>query len=315
MTALAPHIPVLLDEVVDALAIAPGERHVDATFGAGGYTRAMLAQGAAVIAFDRDPDAVAEGQTLVADTGDRLILIEAPFSALDREIETRDLAPVDGVTMDIGVSSMQLDRADRGFSFQSDGPLDMRMSQDGPTAADFVNTADEVEIADVLYLYGEERQSRRGARAIVAARPITRTAALAAVVRKALGHKPHDKKDPATRTFQAIRIHLNRELEELADGLAAAERVLKPGGRLAVVTFHSLEDRLVKRFLRIRSGAAPGGSRHLPQTQAAPAPSFERVGRAVRASDGEIERNPRARSATLRVARRTANAAWTGEAA
>src|SRR3546814_1728292 len=147
---------------------------------------------------------------------------------------------------------MQIDRADRGFSFQSDGPLDRRMSQDGPTAADFVNTADEAEIADVLYLAGEERQARRVAAAIVAARPITRTGALAAVVRKALGHKPHDKKDPATRTFQAIRIHLNRELEELADGLAAAERVLKPGGRLAVVTFHSLEDRLVKRFLRIR---------------------------------------------------------------
>ncbi|MCM8730719.1 16S rRNA (cytosine(1402)-N(4))-methyltransferase RsmH [Hephaestia sp. GCM10023244] len=315
MTALAPHTPVLLAEVIDALAIAPGERHVDATFGAGGYTRAMLAAGGAVIAFDRDPDAIADGQTLVAQSGDGLILIEAPFSALDREIEARGLAPVDGVTMDIGVSSMQLDRAERGFSFQSDGPLDMRMSQDGPTAADFVNTADEAEIADVLYLYAEERQSRRVARAIVAARPITRTAALAAVVRKALGHKPHDKKDPATRTFQAIRIHLNRELDELAEGLAAAERVLKPGGRLAVVTFHSLEDRLVKRFLRIRSGAAPGGSRHLPQVQETVAPSFEHVARPVRPGAEEIERNPRARSATLRVARRTANAAWTGEAA
>ncbi|HVI99606.1 MAG TPA: 16S rRNA (cytosine(1402)-N(4))-methyltransferase RsmH [Sphingomonas sp.] len=315
MTAPSPHIPVLLDAVIDALAIVPGERHVDATFGAGGYSRAMVAEGATVIAFDRDPDAIAEGRTLVDENGGRLILIEAPFSALDSEIGARGLAPVDGVTMDIGVSSMQLDRADRGFSFQADGPLDMRMSRDGPTAADFVNTADEAEIADVLYLYGEERQSRRVARAIVAARPIERTAELAAVVRKALGHKPHDKKDPATRTFQAIRIHLNRELGELADGLAAAERVLKPGGRLAVVTFHSLEDRLVKRFLRIRSGAAPGGSRHLPQARVPAAPSFEAVGRAVRPGDDEIARNPRARSATLRTARRTANAAWTGEAA
>jgi 16S rRNA (cytosine1402-N4)-methyltransferase len=315
MTEAAPHVPVLLDEVLDALAIVPGERHVDATFGAGGYTRAMLDRGAEVIAFDRDPDAIAEGQAVVDEAGGRLILVEAPFSALDREAEARGVAPVDGVTMDIGVSSMQLDRAERGFSFQADGPLDMRMSRDGPTAADFVNTADEADIADVLYLYGEERQSRRVARAIVAARPITRTSELARVVRKALGHKPHDKKDPATRTFQAIRIHLNRELDELEQGLAAAERVLKPGGRLAIVTFHSLEDRLVKRFLRTRSGAAPGGSRHLPQVQPEAAPSFEQIGRAVRPSEEEVERNPRARSATLRVARRTANAAWTGEAA
>ncbi len=315
MTAAAPHVPVLLDEVLDALAITPGERHVDATFGAGGYTRAMLARGAEVIAFDRDPDAIAEGQVLADEADGALILVEAPFSALDGEIAARGLAPVDGVTMDIGVSSMQLDRAERGFSFQADGPLDMRMSREGPTAADFVNTADEGEIADVLYLYGEERQSRRVARAIVAARPITRTSELARAVRKALGHKPHDKKDPATRTFQAIRIHLNRELDELEQGLAAAERVLKPGGRLAVVTFHSLEDRLVKRFLRVRSGAAPGGSRHLPQARPEAAPSFEQVGRAVRPGNDEVERNPRARSATLRVARRTANAAWTGEAA
>ena len=186
----------------------------------------------------------------------------------------------------------------------------MRMSQAGETAADFVNEADEQEIADVLYQYGEEPRSRQVAKAIVAARPLTRTAELANVVRKALGYRPHDKKDPATRTFQAIRIHLNRELDELAAGLAAAERVLKPGGRLAVVTFHSLEDRMVKRFLRERSGAAPGGSRHLPQTGAVAAPSFETVGRAVRAGEAEIARNPRARSATLRVARRTAAAPW-----
>jgi 16S rRNA (cytosine1402-N4)-methyltransferase len=217
--------------------------------------------------------------------------------------------------MDIGVSSMQLDQAERGFSFQGDGPLDMRMSQSGESAADFLNTADEGEIADVLYLYGEEPRSRRVARAIVSARPLTRTSELATVVRKALGHKPHDKKDPATRTFQAVRIHINRELGELADGLAAAERVLKPGGRLAVVTFHSLEDRLVKHFLRERSGATPSGSRHLPPQAAKAEATFETIGRAVRPSDAELARNPRARSATLRVARRTTSAAWVaGEA-
>jgi 16S rRNA (cytosine1402-N4)-methyltransferase len=226
------------------------------------------------------------------------------------ELVARDAAPVDGVVMDIGVSSMQLDQAERGFSFQADGPLDMRMAQAGESAADFLNTADESEIADVIYRYGDEPKSRRIARAIVAARPLTTTAELASVVRKALGHKPHDKKDPATRTFQAIRIHTNRELGELSDGLVAAERVLKPGGRLAVVTFHSLEDRLVKRFLRERSGATPAGSRHLPPSAASEKPSFEQVGRAVRAGEDEIARNPRARSATLRVARRTAAAPW-----
>ena len=310
MTAARAHIPVLLDEVVDALAIAPGERHVDATFGAGGYTVAFLERGAEVAAFDRDPTAIEGGRPLAAEANGRLILIEAPFSAMEGELSARGLVPVDGVTMDIGVSSMQLDQPDRGFSFQADGPLDMRMSRSGMTAADFVNTADEGEIADVLYHYGEEPRARRVAKAIVAARPITRTGELAEVVRKALGHKPHDKKDPATRTFQAIRIHLNRELDELSEGLEAAERVLKPGGRLAVVTFHSLEDRMVKRFLRERSGGEPAGSRHRPAAQAANDPSFETPARAVRASESEIARNPRARSATLRVARRTAAAPW-----
>jgi 16S rRNA (cytosine1402-N4)-methyltransferase len=309
----APHVPVLINEVIDALAIQPGERHVDATFGAGGYTRAMLARGATVFAFDRDPDAIAAGETLVRDGEGRLALIAAPFSRMADELAALDAVPVDGVTMDIGVSSMQLDQAERGFSFQADGPLDMRMSRSGETAADFLNTADEAEIADVLYRYGDEPKSRRIARAIVAARPLTRTGELAAVVRKALGHRPHDKKDPATRTFQAIRIHLNRELDELTDGLAAAERVLKPGGRLAVVTFHSLEDRIVKRFLRERAGAMPSGSRHLPQVANADEPSFEIVGRAVRAGEAETARNPRARSATLRVARRTAAAPWKGD--
>ncbi|MFD1789095.1 16S rRNA (cytosine(1402)-N(4))-methyltransferase RsmH [Sphingomonas floccifaciens] len=310
MTAAAPHIPVLLDEVIAGLAPTAGEKHVDATFGAGGYTRAILATGAHVIAFDRDPDAIREGQAVVAAADGALTLIEAPFSAMVAELAARDVASVDGVTMDIGVSSMQLDQADRGFSFQSDGPLDMRMSQSGESAADFVNTADEAAIADVLYLYGEEPKSRRVARAIVAARPITRTGELAHVVRKALGYKPHDKKDPATRTFQAIRIHLNRELDELADGLRAAEALLRPGGRLAVVSFHSLEDRIVKRFLRERSGGTPAGSRHLPQVQAVREPTFEALSKAIRAGEGELARNPRARSATLRVARRTGAAAW-----
>ena len=302
----APHIPVLLEEVIAALAPAPGETMVDATFGAGGYSRAMLERGVRVIAFDRDPDAVA-----AAPEADGLTLIEAPFSAMAGELAARDAGPVHGVTMDIGVSSMQLDQAERGFSFQADGPLDMRMSRAGVSAADFVNEAEEAEIADVLYHYGEERQSRRVARAIVAARPIARTGELAAIVRRALGHKPHDKKDPATRTFQAIRIHVNRELGELADGLAAAERVLAPGGRLVVVSFHSLEDRLVKRFLRERSGGEPGGSRHRPAAADARAATFDAVGKAVRAGEAELARNPRARSATLRAARRTGAAAWT----
>ena len=306
----APHVPVLRDEVIDALAIAPGEAHVDATFGAGGYTQAMLAGGARVFAFDRDPDAIANGAAMVATSNGALTLVPATFSALDAELEARGAAPVQGVTMDIGVSSMQLDQAERGFSFQSDGPLDMRMSQEGMSAADFLNTADEAQIAEVIREYGEEPRARRVAQFIMAARPITRTGELARVVRRALGYKPHDKKDPATRTFQAIRIHINRELGELADGLAAAERVLAPGGRLAVVTFHSLEDRMVKRFLRERSGALPAGSRHLPEVAAKHAPSFESVGRPVKAGEDEIVRNPRARSATLRTALRTGAAAW-----
>ena len=308
-------MPVLLNEVIGALAIAPGEVHVDATFGAGGYTRAMLAGGAQVIAFDRDPDAIAGGAPLVDQSAGALRLIHAVFSAIEAELEQREAVPVDGVVMDIGVSSMQLDQPARGFSFQSEGPLDMRMSQSGTSAAEFLNEADEAEIADVLHEFGEEPRARRVARAIVAARPLATTLELATVVRRALGYRPHDKKDPSTRTFQAIRIHLNRELDELADGLAAAERVLKPGGRLAVVTFHSLEDRLVKRFFRERSGGLPGGSRHLPQVAARAAPSFETIGRAVRAGDDEIARNPRARSATLRVAQRTSAAPWpVGEA-
>lgn len=310
---MSDHIPVLLDEVIAALAIAPGERHVDGTFGAGGYTRAMLAEGARVYAFDRDPDAIAAGQAI---HDDGLTLIERRFSEMEEALDNAGALPVDGVTLDIGVSSMQFDRAERGFSVQTDGPLDMRMEQAGQSAADFLNAADEAEIADVIYTFGEERRSRRIARAIVAARPLERTLELASVVRKAVGFIPGKDKDPAVQVFQAIRIHLNRELDELQGGLEAAERVLAPGGRLAVVTFHSLEDRIVKQFLRDRSGSAPAGSRHLPAANKR-RPSFEAVGKAVRPSARETAANPRARSATLRIARRTDAQAWSqkGEAA
>ena len=314
MTEAATHIPVLLDAVVAALAPAPGETHVDGTFGAGGYTRALLAKGARVIAFDRDPDAIREGQTLVGESEGRLALIPERFSRMRSALAERGVESVDGVTLDIGVSSMQLDQAERGFSFQADGPLDMRMAQVGRSAAEFVNEADESEIADVLFRYGEERQSRKVARAIVAARPIETTGQLAEVVRKALGAHPGMKKDPATRTFQALRIHVNDELAELEGGLAAAEQVLSPGGRLAVVTFHSLEDRIVKQFLKARSGALPAASRHRPAASKDDPPStFEAVARPVRADEAEVRANPRARSATLRAARRTSAPAWTSQ--
>jgi 16S rRNA (cytosine1402-N4)-methyltransferase len=312
MSAPAPHIPVLLDEVIAGLAVQSGETHVDGTFGAGGYTSAILDKGAArVYAFDRDPDAIQEGEALAASSGGRLTLVPERFSRMRQALAARDVDAVDGVTLDIGVSSMQLDRADRGFSFQSDGPLDMRMAREGESAADFLNHAPEEDIADVIYRYGEEPKSRRIARAIVAARPIERTGQLAEVVRRALGWHAGMKKDPATRTFQAIRIHLNEELQELEGGLEAAEQVLKPGGRLAVVTFHSLEDRVVKRFLKERSGDLPSGSRHLPERRdTGPSPSFEAVAKPVRAGEAEVKSNPRARSATLRVARRTNAAPW-----
>lgn len=304
----APHIPVLLDEVLAALAPQPGDVIVDATFGAGGYTRAFLDAGATVHAFDRDPDAIAAGAMFpeTAENPPRLVLHPRRFSEMVGALAEAGIASVDDVAMDIGVSSMQIDQADRGFAFSADGPLDMTMSRAGPTAADFLNGADEAEIADVLWRYGEERQSRRVARAIVAARPLSTTGDLAQVVRKALGYRPGAPKDPATRSFQAIRIHVNGELDELETGLMAAERVLRSGGRLAVVSFHSLEDRIVKRFLREAAGANPGTSRHLPTTAPRAAPSFERVSRAIRPSDAETLRNPRARSATLRAAVRTA---------
>ena len=300
----SPHIPVLLDEVIAALAPQPGELFIDGTFGAGGYTRAILDKGAQVHAFDRDPDAIANGAAMVVEYADRLTLHPHRFSQMVGALAEAGVARVDGVVMDIGVSSMQLDQAERGFAFSHDGPLDMRMSQAGESAADFLNTADADRIADVLYLYGEERQSRRVARAIVAARPLETTGDLARVVRKALGHKPHDKKDPATRSFQAVRIHVNGELDELEQGLFAAETLLGEGGRLAVVSFHSLEDRIVKRFLRDAS-SAPAASRHLPQVEAF-IPAFTRVSKAIRPTEAEIARNPRARSSVLRHALRSA---------
>ena len=304
----APHIPVLLDEVLEALAPQPGDVIVDATFGAGGYTRALLGAGATVHAFDRDPDAIALGSAWpeTRESPPRLVLHPRRFSEMVAALAEAGVARVDGVVMDIGVSSMQLDQPERGFAFSANGPLDMTMSRSGPTAADFVNEAPEAEIADVLYRYGEERQSRRVARAIVAARPLSTTGEQAQVVRKALGYRPGAPKDPATRSFQAIRIHVNGELDELETGLSAAERVLAAGGRLAVVTFHSLEDRIVKRFLREASGSEARASRHMPDAPASVAPVFEKVSKAVRPSESEILRNPRARSATLRAAVRTA---------
>ncbi|MEO7278052.1 MAG: 16S rRNA (cytosine(1402)-N(4))-methyltransferase RsmH [Sphingomicrobium sp.] len=305
---IAPHVPVLVDEVVAALALHQDAVAVDGTFGAGGYTRAMLAAGAGrVIGFDRDPDAIAAGCSLVPDAVDsgRLTLVEERFSQMDRALADRGIGPVDAIALDIGVSSMQLDTAARGFSFQSDGPLDMRMSRSGLTAADYLNSAEEADIARVLRDYGEEPRARAIARAIVAARPVERTAQLAAIVRRAAGFRPGQKSDPATRTFQAIRIHLNAELEELEEGLEAAERALRPGGRLAVVTFHSLEDRIVKRFFRERSGATPAGSRHRPLLADPNQPTFDRVAKPVSPTDREQSVNPRARSARLRSAIRT----------
>jgi len=305
------HVPVLVSEVIDALALQDSVTAVDGTFGAGGYTRAMLRAGAGrVIAFDRDPDAIEEGRSLVPDS--RLTLVNERFSQMDRVLAERGIGAVDAIALDIGVSSMQLDRADRGFSFSADGPLDMRMERSGLSAAEFLNQADEAEIVRVLREYGEEPRARAIARAIVAARPVERTAQLAAIVRRAAGFRPGQKSDPATRTFQAIRIHLNAELDELEHGLEAAERALKPGGRLAVVTFHSLEDRIVKRFFRERSGGTPAGSRHRPVLADPNEPTFERVAKPVSPTERELAANPRSRSARLRSAVRTTAPAWKG---
>lgn len=300
------HIPVLLHEVLAALQVSPGMLVVDGTFGAGGYTKAILAAGANVVATDRDPNAIADGRDLEAASGGRLRLVHGPFSRLDEYAGQ----PVDGVVLDIGVSSMQIDEADRGFSFRQDGPLDMRMAQTGVTAADVVNTYKAGDLARVFGFLGEEKQAGRIARMIEkrrATKPFATTLDLANAIEGLVGRDPKDRIHPATRVFQALRIHVNDELGELAKALMAAERALKPGGRLVVVTFHSLEDRIVKRFLSDRSSQG-GGSRHLPQVQAQAA-TFEKPAQVIAASDEEAERNPRARSAKLRSAVRTANAA------
>ena len=312
----ARHIPVLLDEVLAALKPGAGEVFVDGTFGAGGYTSAILdaAPDARVIAIDQDPNALTAGQALVAKYAPRLILSEGRFGDLDRIAADAGYPAVDGVVLDIGVSSMQLDEAERGFSFMSDGPLDMRMSQQGQSAADVVREASEELLADIFFHLGEERRSRAVARAVGRARAsgeIATTRQLADVVQRALGRAKGDDKHPATRTFQALRIYVNDELGQLMDALAAAERCLKPGGRLVLVTFHSLEDRIVKRYLTDASGRNPSGSRHLPPAAgAAVAPRYQIINqRPLTPSEEEIAANPRARSARLRSAERTSAAA------
>ena len=340
--ATGGHTPVMLREVIEALSPRDGAIYVDGTFGAGGYAEAILAAAdCRVWGIDRDPEAVARGQALAARHAERLNLIHGRFGAMDSLLGAHRVFAVDGIALDLGVSSMQLDQAERGFSFRSEGPLDMRMDPGdaagnteyaGPSAAEVVNELSEAELADIIHHYGEERRARQVARAIVAARrdrPIEDTARLAEIVRAAVRSaskgrgKPLSKRagkgkgrtglgiDPATRTFQALRIHVNDELGELDRGLHAAERLLAPGGRLAVVSFHSLEDRAVKIFLRARSGAGPGGSRHRPEAAARRDPTFLPLFRgACRPGPAECEVNPRARSARLRAAERTAAAAW-----
>jgi len=302
------HVSVLLGEVLAAIEPAPGKRIIDATFGAGGYSRAFVDAGAEVIAFDRDRTAARFAAPLQA--SGRFALIEDRFSTLEAHIE----GPCDGAAFDLGVSSMQVDEAERGFSFMRDGPLDMRMARSGASAADLVNGADQTELARIFYVYGEERQSRRIAAALVrrrAEQPFTRTLDLAEAIEHALGGRKGAKVHPATRAFQALRIAVNAELSELEAGLDAAERVLREGGRLAVVTFHSLEDRIVKAFFTERCGRTPSGSRHLPPTQRGPKPSFSLLFNGARApSEAEIAANPRARSAKLRAGVRTAAPAW-----
>ena len=328
------HIPVLLAEVLDAVRPRAGDLIIDGTFGAGGYSRAiLLAANCRVLAFDRDPAALGCARVLTPQFPNRLRVIEAPFSRMEEFARIEETghgqarvmgAIVDAVVLDIGVSSMQIDQAERGFSFQADGPLDMRMSASGDyagaSAADVVNTASEALLADIFYHLGDEKKARLIARAIVKDRvdkkPFERTGELAGLVQRLLKAPKIDGRHAATRTFQALRIYVNDELGELAMGLAAAERLLKPGGRLAVVTFHSLEDAIVKGFFRARTGRMPGGSRHLPATiEPGPAPSFRFINhRGVNPSEEETARNPRARSARLRWAERTEAPAWDFEA-
>ena len=320
--AYSVHTPVLLHEVVEALNPRAGAVFVDGTLGAGGYSRALLdAADCTVWGIDRDPDAIARTAGLADIYGDRFHALHGRFGAMCELLAAHGVTQVDGVTLDLGVSSPQIDEAGRGFSFAKDGPLDMRMSREGESAADIVNGASESELADIIYTFGEERLSRRIARAIVAARaeqPISTTGELASIVR-AVMPKPSRKSrkdggkgiDPATRTFQALRIHVNDELGELDHGLVAAEQILRPGGRLAVVAFHSLEDRRVKQFLRMRSGGAARASRHMPETRATRAPAWTLISRqAIKPGRAESDANPRARSSRLRVGERTDAPSW-----
>jgi 16S rRNA (cytosine1402-N4)-methyltransferase len=311
------HVPVLLAQVLAALAPKPGGHFIDGTYGGGGYADAILetAPGACVLGIDRDPAVIAAGQAAVARHGGRLTLVEGRFGDLEQIGAEHGFVPADGVVLDVGVSSMQLDDPARGFSFQADGPLDMRMSATGPTAAEVLNSADEALLADILFHLGEERSARAIARRIVARRregPIAATKQLADLVARVLGRESIAGRHAATRTFQALRIYVNDELGELARGLVAAERILAPGGRLAVVSFHSLEDRLVKRFLKERSQPEAHGSRHLPpQAGHGRRPSFQFVNQApVSPTQQEIAANRRARSAKLRAVVRTDAPAW-----
>ena len=305
------HIPVMLDEVVSALAPRDGAVYVDGTFGGGSYAAALLARAqCSVYGIDRDEAAIARGKALAERYAPRLTLIHGRFSEMEALLGAHGVEQADGLALDIGVSSFQLDQRERGFSFRDDGPLDMRMdASQGVTAADLVNTLDEAELADILRRYGEEKRAKAVARAIIAGRPIARTGELVAIVEKILG-KDGGRIHPATRIFQALRIAVNAELDELEGGLEAAERMLKRDGRLAVVSFHSLEDRIVKQFLAERSGRVGRGSRHMPDLEPAKPATFALMSNLQTPGDAEIAANPRARSARLRVAQRTAAPAW-----
>ncbi|MES0882407.1 16S rRNA (cytosine(1402)-N(4))-methyltransferase RsmH [Roseibium sp. SCPC14] len=303
------HVPVLLNEVLEWLDPQKGEVIIDGTFGAGGYSRAILERGAKVVGIDRDPDAIAGGQELVKQAAGQLILVPGQFAGLETHAREQGFEGVDGVVLDLGVSSMQLDEADRGFSFLRDGPLDMRMEQAGPSAADVVNELPVKDLIRIIGLLGEEKRATTVAHAIDKARkekPFSRTLELANLIEKVLGRSPKKAQiHPATRTFQALRIYVNGELHQAAEALGAAERILRPGGRLVLVSFHSLEDRIVKRFFQDRTRTRGGGSRHMPEEEVPPA-TFELLTRkAVEAAAEETDQNPRARSAKLRAGRRT----------
>lgn len=308
MTEKTPHIPVLLNEVVESIAPKDGGVYVDGTFGAGGYTRAVLdAADCTVYAIDRDPDAIREGQKLVDVYKGRLHLLHGTFGEMAELVRGEGVDFVDGVMLDIGVSSMQIDRAERGFSFQKDGALDMRMSQNGLSAADVLNTFGEREIADIIYKYGEERFSRRIAAAVVEQRktaPFKTTLEFADLIRRTVPHKREDI-DPATRSFQALRIYVNDELGQLESGLSAAHDLLKAGGRMAIVSFHSLEDRIVKTFMQEKSGKTANPSRYMPVVEKQAATLKTITKKPILPTESETKFNPRARSARLRVAEKT----------